>query len=235
MKLPKDTDGGSIAHGRWYDDACSAAFALEILGERWSMLVVRELMLGPRRFSDLRGDLPGISAKVLTQRLETLQQHDVIRRRRLPPPAAAQVYELTEWGYLAERPLLEMCRWGVMSHKHDPLLPISPTALMLSLRTMLLPERAPDASIRIGFEVSGAGFVGTVEGGLMHVCRGDPAAADITFRASAPHAILAAFYGKAPLDELRRKDLLSIEGDIARAEQVRGLFELPPKMSARAG
>ena len=69
MKLQKETK----AHGKWYGDACGAAFALELIGERWALLIVRELMLGPRRFSDLRASLPGISAKVLTERLEGLE------------------------------------------------------------------------------------------------------------------------------------------------------------------
>ena len=81
MKLQKETK----LHGRWYDDACGTAFALELLGERWSLLVVRELMLGPRRFSDLRASLPGVSAKVLTERLATLAETGVLRRYKLPP------------------------------------------------------------------------------------------------------------------------------------------------------
>lgn len=80
---------------RLYDDACGTAHALELIGERWALLVMRELMLGPRRFSELRADLPGISANVLTQRLEGLEEKHLLVRRRLPPPASAQVYELT--------------------------------------------------------------------------------------------------------------------------------------------
>src|ERR1700741_3963444 len=98
-------------HGRWYDDACGTAFALELIGERWALLIVRELMLGPRRFNDLRGALPAISAKVLTERLEGLERAGVLARRRLPPPVASRVYELTEWGYRAEEVILALGRW----------------------------------------------------------------------------------------------------------------------------
>ncbi len=98
MKLQKETN----AHGKWYDDACGTAFALELIGERWALLIIRELMFGGRRFSDLRGGLPSISAKVLTERLEGLERAGIVQRRQLPPPAAAQVYELTKWGYGAE-------------------------------------------------------------------------------------------------------------------------------------
>src|SRR5881628_1732882 len=104
MKLGKIT--------RRYHDACGTAHALDLIGERWALLVMRELMLGPKRFSDLKGDLPGISANVLTQRLEGLETTGLVRRRRLPPPAAAQVYELTDWGYEAEPIVQELGRWA---------------------------------------------------------------------------------------------------------------------------
>jgi DNA-binding HxlR family transcriptional regulator len=83
MKLPKET----MPHGKWYDDACGTAFALELVGERWSLLIVREMMFGPRRFTDLRKGLPSISAKILTERLEGLEQAGIIQRRhfRRPP------------------------------------------------------------------------------------------------------------------------------------------------------
>src|SRR3712207_2524226 len=99
MELEKITQ----ASKRRYDDACGTAHALDLIGERWALLVMRELMLGPKRFGDLRRDLPGISANVLTQRLEGLEAAGLLVRRRLAPPASAQVYELTPWGYEAEQ------------------------------------------------------------------------------------------------------------------------------------
>ena len=98
MKLQKITDLQNGPSRRRYDDACGTAHALDLIGERWALLVMRELMLGPKRFSDLRADLPGISANVLTQRLEGLEAAGLVVRRRLPPPAYAQVYELTRLG-----------------------------------------------------------------------------------------------------------------------------------------
>lgn len=77
---------------RWYDDACGTAHALELVGERWSLMIMREMMFGPRRFGDIRAALPGISANVLTQRLETLEGHGIVVRSKLPPPASVQVY-----------------------------------------------------------------------------------------------------------------------------------------------
>ena len=87
MKSEKITLPEESAPKRWYQDACGAALALEFVGERWSLLVMRELMLGPRRFSELRADLTGISANVLTQRLAGLGRSGIVRRRMLPPPA----------------------------------------------------------------------------------------------------------------------------------------------------
>src|ERR1700742_2823803 len=99
MKLQKITDSDSGPSRRRYDDACGAAHELDLVGERWPLLVIRELMLGPKRFSDLRRDLPGISANILTQRLEGLEAAGVLLRRQLPPPAAAHVYALTPPGH----------------------------------------------------------------------------------------------------------------------------------------
>src|SRR5215204_4140654 len=87
-----------MATMRTYDDGCAAAHALDLIGERWALLVVRELLLGPKRFTDLRAGLPNASPNVLAQRLRELEAAGIVRRRKLPPPAASRVYELTEWG-----------------------------------------------------------------------------------------------------------------------------------------
>src|SRR5688572_14865527 len=129
MKLQKVTDSGSAAPKRRYDDACGTAHALDLIGERWALLVMRELMLGPKRFSDLKVDLPGISANVLTQRLEGLEAAGLLIRRRLPSPASAQVYELTPWGYEAEPIVQSLGKWAARSPAHDPTLPISATSI----------------------------------------------------------------------------------------------------------
>src|SRR5881397_1077407 len=98
MKLQKLTTTRQSEEKRRYDDACGLAHALELLGERWAMLVLRELAYGPRRFFELKADLQGISANVLTQRLTELEARGLVRKMRLPPPASVQVYEATPWG-----------------------------------------------------------------------------------------------------------------------------------------
>src|SRR5690606_19022131 len=177
MKLQKET-WALEKHGKWYRDACGTAFAMELVGERWSILIVRELMLGGRRFSDLRASLPGISAKVLTERLAGLENAGVLTKRKLPPPASAQVYELTEWGYLAEPAIQELGRWAARSPEHNPQLPLSPVSFMLSLRTMIDHEAAKEIDVTAGFTVSGESYLATLKDGEMPVRRADPGAGE---------------------------------------------------------
>jgi len=217
------------SHGKWYQDACGTAFAMELVGERWSMLIIRELMLGGRRFSDLRASLPGISAKVLTERLAGLENAGVLVRRKLPPPAASQVYELTEWGYLAEPAIQELGRWAATSRSHDPALPLSPVSLMLSFRTMLDKERAKALDAVIGFDVAGETFRARLADGKLPIARGDIAGADVVFHAPAAPLIAALFYRKIPADDLASEGV-RIEGDPALADRFIDLFHLPEKV-----
>jgi DNA-binding HxlR family transcriptional regulator len=216
---------------RRYEDACGAAHALDLVGERWSLLVMRELMLGPKRFSDLRADLPGISANVLTQRLESLEAAGVLVRRRLPPPAATQVYELTEWGYEAERIFQVLGRWAARSPTHDPTLPLSANSLMLSFRTMVDPARIAGVSARIGFRLGREDFLVRIEEREVRAERADPAGADVIFTA-APPAIAAAVYGGVPLETLEADGTLRIDGNRDLARRFVTWFVLPPKVPA---
>src|SRR5436305_2577010 len=120
MKLQKLTK----EEKRRFDDACGLAHAMELLGERWAMLVLRELAYGPRRFSELKADLPGISANVLAQRLGELEERGLVRRVKLPPPASVQVYQATEWGLEATPIIASLGKWAARSPLHDPTLPM---------------------------------------------------------------------------------------------------------------
>ena len=159
MESQKVTDSQHGPSRRSYDDACGTAHALDLIGERWALLVMRELMLGPKRFRDIRADLPGISANTLTQRLEGLEATGLVVRRKLPPPAPAQVYELTQWGYEAEPIIQTTGRWATRSPAHDPTMPLSATSLMLSFRTMGDPGRMRGLAARIGFAIGAPGQV----------------------------------------------------------------------------
>jgi len=231
MKLQKETESSDARHGRWYEDACGTAFAMELIGERWSALIVRELMLGGRRFSDLRASLPGISAKVLTERLGSLESAKVLTRRKLPPPSASQIYELTEWGYLAEPAIQELGRWAARSPEHNPQLPLSPVSFMLSLRTMIDPEAARQLDVAVGFTVAGESFLAELRDGRMPVRRAEPGAGEINFAADAALPLLRVFYGKQPLAEAVSAGV-RLTGDAALAERFVALFGLPAKVTS---
>ena len=233
MKLQKETDSLE-KHGKWYGDACGTAFAMELVGERWSLLIIRELMLGGRRFSDLRASLPGISAKVLTERLAGLEHAGVLVKRKLPPPAATQVYELTEWGYHAEPAIQELGRWAARSPGHNPQLPLSPVSFMLSLRTMIDREAARRFDATVGFTVAGESFVAELRGGEMPVRRAEPGPADAWISADEPLPLLRVIYGKQPLAEALPAGGVALTGDQALAERFLALFSLPEKIGARA-
>lgn len=207
---------------RRYDDACGTAHGLELIGERWALLVVRELMLGPRRFGDLRASLPGLSANVLTQRLEGLEAAGVVVRRRLPPPASVQVYELTDWGLEAEPVISELGRWAARSPGHDPTLPLSPVSMMLSFRTMFDASKAGDARMTLGFRFGDETFVVAVADGALNVRRTEAEGAEAVITAS-PEAVAAVVYGGAGTDDL------AIEGRREVFDRFTGFFELPPK------
>lgn len=227
MKLQKVTKSSLPSHGKWYDDACGTAFALELLGERWGLLIVRELMLGGRRFSDLRASLPGISAKVLTERLAGLEAAAVVRRSELAEVPGVKVYELTEWGKKADTAIMELGRWAAMSPRHDPTLPLSPVSLMLSFRTMFDARRADGLSL-VGVILIGAeSFTVTVAAGALAVRRGRADAAQFTLIAPDAMTIAAAVYGKVAFAEL---DLLEVQGKVAAARTYVGLFHLPRKV-----
>lgn len=227
MQLQKVTKG----HGKWYGDACGTAFAMELVGERWSLLIVRELMLGARRFSDLRGSLPGISAKVLTERLQSLEEAGVLVRRQLPPPVKAQVYGLTRWGYAAEPLLLEAGRWAAQASAHDPTLPLSPVSLMLSMRTMVDKGRVDAGYGVIGFAIGDEQFVARPAAGALPIAREDCGAADAVFKAPVASVVAGGLYAGVPWADLEREAGLVIAGDRDLALRYAALFSLPPKLA----
>jgi len=208
---------------RRYDDACAAAHGMDLIGERWSMPLIRELLLGPRRFSDLKTSLNGISANVLTQRLEGLEAAGVLVRRRLPPPASVQVYELTPWGYEAAPIFQALGRWAVRSPYHDPTRPFSPVSLMLSLRTMLSPQAAGDLKARIQLLMNGELFFwARNKKGEIRIGRGEIEDPDLIVRGT-PSEIASYVYAGAPMSSLE------VEGDLKLAARLPNLFPMPEK------
>jgi DNA-binding HxlR family transcriptional regulator len=135
---------------RSYGDGCSSAHALDLIGERWALLIVRDLLFGPKRFTDLRVGLPQGSPNVLSQRLRELEASGIVRRRKLPPPASTMVYELTEWGAQLEPILTGLQRWGAASPSLPQDIPVGCDAAMLALKNVFSSDAA-------------AGFHGVVE------------------------------------------------------------------------
>jgi DNA-binding HxlR family transcriptional regulator len=230
MKLEKITEKPEGRSKRHYEDACATAHALDLVGERWALLVMRELMLGPKRFSDLRESLPGISANVLTQRLESLETAGILLRRKLPPPAAAQVYELTEWGYESEPIFQALGRWAARSPAHDPSLPFSTASLVLSLRTMFNAEQSKGMDARIGFRIGEETFLAHLANGRIEIARGPLDEADLILTGTPP-VLAGAIYGGQPLEMLEQAGVLRVEGDRALARRFMSLFPLPSKVS----
>jgi DNA-binding HxlR family transcriptional regulator len=227
MKLEKITDK------RWYDDACGTALAMELVGERWSLLIVRELMFGPRRFNELRGGLPGISANVLTQRLDGMERAGIVERMRLPPPASVQVYALTPWGYESETAIKELGRWAVRSPKHDPSLPLSAASLMMSFRTMYAADRVTDRDARIGFRLGADPFVARLAADEIAIRREDPVGTALTLSGE-PTTIASIVYGGRPVADAEEAGDLSVAGDCDLLARFLTLFPLPAKISDRS-
>lgn len=224
MKLKKITKRVGPVAKRWYDDACGTALAMELIGERWSLLIVRELMFGPRRFGELKASLGGISANVLTQRLEGLEEADILSRRKLPPPASVQVYELTAWGYESETAIQELGRWAVRSPRHDPTLPLSAASLMMSARTMYAGGMHATVGFRMGVET----FIATLTLRKISIRRADPVDTDVTFEAD-QHAIAGVIYGGRPLADAEADGSIRLIGERGVAEDYITRFPLPAK------
>ena len=224
MKLEKTTKLPRNDEKRRFDDACGLAHALELLGDRWAMLVLRELAYGPRRFSELKADLQGISANVLTQRLTELEGRGLVRKVRLPPPASVQVYEATDWGLEAIPTIAALGRWAARSPFHDPTLRMSHVSVIMSLQTLLSPERADGLDARIGFRFGEADYVTTLHHGRLDVERRPASGCEVVFTGP-PSAVAAVIHGGAPFETI------SVEGDMDLAKRFVKLFPLPEKVA----
>jgi len=224
MELENITKPRQSEEKRRYDDACGLAHALDLIGERWAMLVLRELAYGPRRFSELKADLPGISANVLTQRLAELERRGVVRKTKLPPPASVQVYEATQWGLEAAPVIGALGKWATRSPLHDPMLPMSHVSVMMSLQTLLSPKRAEGLKARVGFRFGEVGYVATLADGRLGVDRTGAVDCDVTFSGT-PNDIAAVVHGGAPFETIW------VDGDLALADRFVTLFPLPPKVA----
>jgi DNA-binding HxlR family transcriptional regulator len=181
-----------VAGKRLYNDGCGIAHAMNLIGERWAVPIVRELLLGPKRFTDLQAGLPGAGPNILSQRLRDLEASGVLHRATLPPPAGARVYELTEWGARLGPVLTALARWGNACPTTPPTGPVGADSLMLGLRSAFQPPAGESWTATYDIGVGRDRFTADVTDGDLDLRRGAPHRADagITTDAETLAAIL---------------------------------------------
>ena len=215
-----------MAGKRFYDDGCLTAHAMDLIGERWAMLVIRELLFGPKRFTDLKGSLPGISPNVLSQRLEELEGFGLISRRQLPPPAPSRLYELTQWGRALQPAMAALGAWAARS-PHLPLeKPMGAAALVLALETLIDPERARWQSFTIGLKLGPQDFSASVTRRQLSVLP-QPAERPDAVLAGAPDAVASVILRGTALDEALAGGDVSFDGSRRVLEDFVTLFQRP--------
>ena len=211
--------------GKTYDQYCGVARALDVVGERWTLLVVRELYGGPKRYTDLLAGIPGIATDMLAARLKTLEENELVARRVLPPPAASTVYELTELGRRLEPVLRELGKFGVefLGKRRGETFRIH--WLELPVRMMFRPERATGAPMVIQFESGGEAFHARIGDGAMETVAGAYDAPDVVF-AGDVETLARASKDRSVAEEAVAKGKLKMRGnkkDIVRALEVLGI------------
>jgi DNA-binding HxlR family transcriptional regulator len=207
---------------RSYGQQCGIAHALDLVGERWALLVVRDLILGPKRFTDLRASLPGIATNVLTQRLKQLEQNGIVCRRVLPPPAASTVYELTEYGREVESALLAFGRWGARSlPERTPDRTSRSEWFGVALKAYFRPEAARGLHTTIAMRFEDGSVAVRIDDGDLAVTTAETDAADLTLTALDAGPV-AAFLAGRPVP----KESLSPQGDLALLERLPAIFPL---------
>jgi DNA-binding HxlR family transcriptional regulator len=211
---------------RTYGDLCGIARALDVIGERWALLVVRELLLGPKRFTDLRTGLPHIGPDVLSQRLRELERAGVLRRRTLAPPAGSRVYELTERGQELEPVLLALGAWGSAA----PVPPGNPQlgvdSAMIALRTVFDAGAAGELDATFELRLGDQVFRARVAGGELDLERGEAPDADATISAD-PMTLGRVLWQRVGLTEAERAGAMTVKGDRRAARRFLKLFPLP--------
>jgi DNA-binding HxlR family transcriptional regulator len=216
-----------MAKRRTYGDACGVARALDRVGERWALMIVRELLLGPKRFTDLRTALPKVSADVLTQRLRELTELDIVAKRTLPPPAASVVYELTPRGRELEPVIHALGSWGARIPITADDRQMSFDAHILSFRTLYRPELAGDFWTVIELRLDGRPFCAEVSHDGRFTIEPGTAPGAHAVISGVPGMVLAVAHGRLSLDEAVRTGDIAVTGNLDEATRFLGLFPLP--------
>jgi DNA-binding HxlR family transcriptional regulator len=185
-----------MARTRTQLDGCGIAHASDLLGQRWALLVVRELLLGPKRFTDLRAGIPDISPNVLGQRLRELEESGIVTRRKLAPPAAVQVYELTEWGHELEPAVLALGRWASGSSSFPRNAEMGPDSLVLALKSTFDPSKAEGLNASYALRLGEIPFLIEVSEGRLEAAHGETESSDATIRSDSEVITGVVFRGK---------------------------------------
>jgi DNA-binding HxlR family transcriptional regulator len=215
-----------MATMRTYGDGCGIAHALDLVGERWALLVIRELLLGPKRFTDLRDGLPNSSPNVLAQRLRELEQASIIRRRKLPPPAGSWIYELTDWGRELKPIVVSLGTWAVHSPSFPRDAPVGTDSVLLALITFFDADAAGDLTARYELRVGESAYHVVIADGAIEVDSGPADDPDAIIEADATTISALIWRGREFDDALRAGDV-TIEGDLGAVTRLLGLFPQP--------
>jgi DNA-binding HxlR family transcriptional regulator len=222
-----------MASRRTYGDGCGIAHALDLIGERWALLVVRELLLGPKRFTDLREGLPNASPNVLAQRLRDLEQGAIVQRRKLPPPAGSWVYELTGWGRELKPVIIALGTWAIRSPSFPHGAPVGTDSVILALGTFFDPGVAGDLSARYEIRLGESTFDVRITEGEIELERGVPSDPDATVVTDAETFSGIIWDGRALSEALRAGDI-AIEGDEGAVRRLIEAFVRPEAAASAA-
>ena len=211
---------------RHYDQYCPLASALDVIGERWTLLIVRELLWGPQRYSDLRRSLPGIGTNLLAARLKALEGIGAIERETLPPPAASTVYRLTAIGKGLAPVVVSLARWGIQFLGEPTPEDIDPGRLLLGPALLLDPTQADGVNVTCNVLVDGTGYCVQIRDGESQVAQGCSSRCATTLTLSLP-ALMTIVFGQRSLIEAEADGDATVEGDRAPAEGLMRVISLP--------
>jgi DNA-binding HxlR family transcriptional regulator len=209
-----------------YGQYCGVAHALDLIGNRWTPMIVRELLLGPKRFTDLEQGLPGIPTNILSTRLREMEEAGLIERKLLPRPSSSVVYELTEYGLELEEPLLSLGRWGAKSMrgpKPDDF--ISPSALAIGLRAMFHLEEAKGADFSFEIPLGENQVRGSISDGRLVVPDAIQSPPDLKLLAQ-PATLSDLFRGHDTVEVALSYGRLQVEGAVEDARRFFDIFHL---------
>lgn len=193
---------------------------MDLIGDRWALLIVRELIFGAKRFAQIRGGLAGISPNVLSQRLRELEADGIVRRRELEAPASVPIYELTQRGQALEPVLIELGRWG-SAERTRASAELSVNAFLLALKTVFDASAAVNGTFAL--RVAGESFALVVADGSMDIVRGHPDRADVTLDGDVATLRSVAF-GRERYADAERDGRLTITGSRRLAARFGHMF-----------